>query len=286
VRCGRRIALPRGAGCLELAFAPHAPRRGPPTATFSGGGAAAAELQARWFSGAAAAAWSEGRGVAESLEAALGVAPPPPGRQQAAALAALRRPLPAIGAGAAARVAHGCKAGADSAGGGSETGAGSEGASSSDDEEEEEGACGICYALQLRDPAAPDGHPGAGLLPGLVVFPGEDSAIWAGSRLRRRLHRQDLGAAACAGDARVHCCRQTQGAGPALRPGCSHPTPGDVPDAACDAAGGCGRPFHSRCLAEWVRGLPGSRRCFATLFGQCPYCSAPVAVRAAWRIAA
>jgi hypothetical protein len=212
-RCSRRVALPKGAGCLELAFAPSAPRRGAPAATFSGGGAAAAALQSRWFA-AAAALWEGARGPAANLAAALELDPPPPARRQAAALAALRRPLPPLGAAADDDDARGDGGEGSGSEAGSEAYAVEEDDHDDDDEEEEEGACGICYALLLRDPTAGDGHPG------------------------------------------------------------------DVPDAACDAAGGCSRPFHSRCLAEWVRGLPGSRRCFATLFGQCPYCSAPVAVRA------
>ncbi|KAI8469297.1 MAG: FANCL C-terminal domain-containing protein [Monoraphidium minutum] len=218
-RCGRRLALPRGAGCLELSLPPAAPRS-LPSATFSGGGAAAAELQRRWFA-CAAAAWAGGAAPAANLETVLQVELPPPSRQQLAWLEDLRRPLPALGAAGAAcsgAAGGGEEAARDGGGGGGgdamEEGGVSDSDEDSSDDEDDAGACGICYSVLLKDPSAPPDHPG------------------------------------------------------------------DVPDASCDSQGGCGRPFHARCLAEWLRGLPNSRRVFATLFGACPYCSAPVAVRA------
>ncbi len=170
-RCSRRLPLPKGAGCLELAFAPAAPRA-LPSATFSGGGAAAAELQRRWFA-AAPTEWSEARGVVANLEAVLGAGElQPPGRQQLLGLEQLRRKLPGLGEGdrAAASVVV-AAGGADEEGagpmGGVEIGSrrlgeGSEAdASSSDNDDEDCGACGICYALLLRDGAA-GCHEGGG----------------------------------------------------------------------------------------------------------------------------
>jgi E3 ubiquitin-protein ligase FANCL len=62
--------------------------------------------------------------------------------------------------------------------------------------------------------------------------------------------------------------------------------PGDArgapPGVGCDNPR-CGRPFHVPCLAEWLRADGGAaggagRAAFGTLFGACPYCSAPIAV--------
>lgn len=52
---------------------------------------------------------------------------------------------------------------------------------------------------------------------------------------------------------------------------------GLVPDRVCDNAR-CSRPFHARCLHEWLSALPSSRKSFGTVFGTCPYCSEPVTV--------
>lgn len=53
---------------------------------------------------------------------------------------------------------------------------------------------------------------------------------------------------------------------------------GDVPDICCDNAF-CGKPFHRQCLLEWLASDPSTRTSFGTMFGACPYCSAPVAVK-------
>ncbi|KAG1664605.1 hypothetical protein FOA52_004480 [Chlamydomonas sp. UWO 241] len=53
----------------------------------------------------------------------------------------------------------------------------------------------------------------------------------------------------------------------------------DTPDVHCPTAC-CGRPFHTACLLEWLRGLPDSALSFGMLFGKCPYCSNAVSVRA------
>lgn len=53
---------------------------------------------------------------------------------------------------------------------------------------------------------------------------------------------------------------------------------GSVPDRACDNPS-CGRPFHSACLIEWLRSITTTRQSFDVLFGNCPYCSHPIAVK-------
>jgi E3 ubiquitin-protein ligase FANCL len=52
-----------------------------------------------------------------------------------------------------------------------------------------------------------------------------------------------------------------------------------VPEHNCDNVG-CGRPFHSACLREWLQATSTTRQSFDTLFGACPYCSAPITVKA------
>lgn len=53
---------------------------------------------------------------------------------------------------------------------------------------------------------------------------------------------------------------------------------GSIPDRACDN-GNCGRPFHTNCLVEWLRSITTTRQSFDVLFGNCPYCSHPIAVK-------
>lgn len=53
---------------------------------------------------------------------------------------------------------------------------------------------------------------------------------------------------------------------------------GSGTDHACDNTN-CSRAFHSVCLAEWLRSLSTRRQSFNVLFGNCPYCSEPVAVK-------
>eukprot|EP00249_Psilotum_nudum_P017954 c26570_g1_i1 orf=614-1708(-) len=55
---------------------------------------------------------------------------------------------------------------------------------------------------------------------------------------------------------------------------------GSIPDRACDNAT-CGRPFHTTCLVEWLRSITTTRQSFDVLFGNCPYCTHPIAVKAA-----
>jgi E3 ubiquitin-protein ligase FANCL len=51
-----------------------------------------------------------------------------------------------------------------------------------------------------------------------------------------------------------------------------------VPDKVCDNAKCC-RPFHSQCLAEWLRSIPKAHQSFDTIFGTCPYCSSAISVK-------
>ncbi|RLN18648.1 uncharacterized protein C2845_PM02G03810 [Panicum miliaceum] len=45
----------------------------------------------------------------------------------------------------------------------------------------------------------------------------------------------------------------------------------------------CSRAFHSVCLRDWLRSITTTRQSFDVLFGNCPYCSDPVAVKVADR---
>ena len=40
----------------------------------------------------------------------------------------------------------------------------------------------------------------------------------------------------------------------------------------------CARPYHGRCLREWLLSVSTSRQSFRTIFGDCPYCSQPITV--------
>lgn len=44
-----------------------------------------------------------------------------------------------------------------------------------------------------------------------------------------------------------------------------------IPDRLCENTK-CNRPFHAKCLFDWLRALPTSRQSFHTVFGECPYC--------------
>uniref|UniRef100_M4BBE4 RING-type domain-containing protein n=1 Tax=Hyaloperonospora arabidopsidis (strain Emoy2) TaxID=559515 RepID=M4BBE4_HYAAE len=44
-----------------------------------------------------------------------------------------------------------------------------------------------------------------------------------------------------------------------------------LPDRLCENVK-CNRPFHAKCLYDWLRALPTSRQSFHTIFGECPYC--------------
>ncbi|CAL9245025.1 unnamed protein product [Arabidopsis halleri] len=41
----------------------------------------------------------------------------------------------------------------------------------------------------------------------------------------------------------------------------------------------CNKSFHSLCLTDWLRSITTTRQSFDVLFGNCPYCSDPVAVK-------
>ncbi|KAK9949229.1 hypothetical protein M0R45_004762 [Rubus argutus] len=49
-------------------------------------------------------------------------------------------------------------------------------------------------------------------------------------------------------------------------------------DYTCDNTS-CKRAFHSICLMDWLRFITTTRQSFDVLFGSCPYCSEPVAVK-------
>ncbi|PQQ09503.1 E3 ubiquitin-protein ligase FANCL isoform X3 [Prunus yedoensis var. nudiflora] len=49
-------------------------------------------------------------------------------------------------------------------------------------------------------------------------------------------------------------------------------------DYTCDNTS-CKRAFHSICLVDWLRSITTTRQSFDVLFGSCPYCSEPVAVK-------
>ncbi|KAL4181314.1 hypothetical protein AMTRI_Chr12g270600 [Amborella trichopoda] len=53
---------------------------------------------------------------------------------------------------------------------------------------------------------------------------------------------------------------------------------GSVPDYTCDNLS-CSRTFHSICLIDWLRSITTTRQSFDVLFGNCPYCSGPVAIK-------
>ena len=48
-----------------------------------------------------------------------------------------------------------------------------------------------------------------------------------------------------------------------------------LPDIPCES---CGQQFHAQCIGEWLQALPSSRRSFNVIFGNCPYCTAPISV--------
>lgn len=47
----------------------------------------------------------------------------------------------------------------------------------------------------------------------------------------------------------------------------------------------CGRAYHNACLLEWLMALPDARRSFQTVFGECPFCQATMAVTMAGTMA-
>ena len=57
----------------------------------------------------------------------------------------------------------------------------------------------------------------------------------------------------------------------------SHQLDHRLPEASCDNDK-CTALFHQSCLLEWLRALPSSHTSFATTYGTCPYCSAPIQI--------
>ncbi|KAK4584955.1 hypothetical protein RGQ29_022574 [Quercus rubra] len=53
---------------------------------------------------------------------------------------------------------------------------------------------------------------------------------------------------------------------------------GSGTDYTCDNTT-CSKAFHSVCLGDWLRSITTTRQSFNVLFGNCPYCSDPVAVK-------
>ncbi|KAL2241499.1 UNVERIFIED_CONTAM: E3 ubiquitin-protein ligase FANCL [Sesamum indicum] len=53
---------------------------------------------------------------------------------------------------------------------------------------------------------------------------------------------------------------------------------GRATDYTCEN-GNCNRAFHSVCLGDWLRSITTTRQSFDVLFGNCPYCSDPIAVK-------
>uniref|UniRef100_A0A7N0VDD3 E3 ubiquitin-protein ligase FANCL n=2 Tax=Kalanchoe fedtschenkoi TaxID=63787 RepID=A0A7N0VDD3_KALFE len=53
---------------------------------------------------------------------------------------------------------------------------------------------------------------------------------------------------------------------------------GSGTDYTCDNKN-CRKAFHSVCLVDWLRSITTTRQSFNVLFGACPYCSDPVAVK-------
>lgn len=51
---------------------------------------------------------------------------------------------------------------------------------------------------------------------------------------------------------------------------------GAIPTRVCDT---CRNGFHAGCLVSWLQNLASARHSFDTIFGSCPYCSAPINVR-------
>ncbi|KAG9440033.1 hypothetical protein H6P81_020198 [Aristolochia fimbriata] len=55
-------------------------------------------------------------------------------------------------------------------------------------------------------------------------------------------------------------------------------TSGSAPDYTCDNPN-CRKAFHSLCLRDWLCSITTTKQSFDVLFGTCPYCSEPIAVK-------
>ncbi|EGZ07649.1 hypothetical protein PHYSODRAFT_528336 [Phytophthora sojae] len=51
-----------------------------------------------------------------------------------------------------------------------------------------------------------------------------------------------------------------------------------IPNRLCENPN-CNRPFHAKCLFDWLRALPTSRQSFHTVFGECPYCRETISAK-------
>lgn len=58
---------------------------------------------------------------------------------------------------------------------------------------------------------------------------------------------------------------------------------GSKTDYTCENST-CSKAFHSVCLRDWLRSITTTRQSFDVLFGNCPYCSDPVAVKIGTRM--
>eukprot|EP01135_Chromosphaera_perkinsii_P002273 Nk52_evm59s221 gene=Nk52_evmTU59s221 len=53
----------------------------------------------------------------------------------------------------------------------------------------------------------------------------------------------------------------------------------ETPSRVCEY-NACARAFHPTCLYQWLKALPNGRQSFNTIFGECPYCSKQISVKA------
>ncbi|KAF3620296.1 putative nudix hydrolase 1-like [Capsicum annuum] len=53
---------------------------------------------------------------------------------------------------------------------------------------------------------------------------------------------------------------------------------GSSTDCTCEKYS-CSRTFHNVCLGDWLCSITTRRQSFDVLFGNCPYCSDPIAVK-------
>jgi E3 ubiquitin-protein ligase FANCL len=51
-----------------------------------------------------------------------------------------------------------------------------------------------------------------------------------------------------------------------------------IPSVICGNAK-CNKAFHRSCLYDWLRAIPTTKHSFSSVFGQCPFCEAPIVVQ-------
>lgn len=61
-------------------------------------------------------------------------------------------------------------------------------------------------------------------------------------------------------------------------PTTSEPQRTMIPDRLCENRS-CNRPFHEKCLFDWLKALPTARQSFNTVFGECPYCRETISAK-------